>query len=44
MQIKKNSQHTLEFLEDGGDTFKSSEIVPQNNKDPQVMFITKNTW
>ena len=41
---QKNSQHTLEFLEDGDDTFKSSQIVPQNNKDPQAMFITKNTW
>ena len=40
---QKNSLHTLEFLEDGDDTFKSSQIVPQNNKDPQAMFITKNT-
>lgn len=41
---QKNSQHTLEFLEDGDDTFKSSQIVPQRNKCPQAISIAKNTW
>ena len=41
---QKNSQHTLEFLEDGDDTLKSSQIVPQRNKCPQAISIAKNTW
>lgn len=33
---QENSQHTPEFLEDGGGIFKSSQIVPQINEDSKT--------